>query len=72
MSTQRVPLKSYARMKEIMTMYYMGAKMAEGTDQKLAWITSGAPVELLYAMDVIPLYPENHAAMAGASRQSLR
>lgn len=70
MSTQRVPLKSYARMKEIMTMYYMGAKMAEGTDQKLAWITSGAPVELLYAMDVIPLYPENHAAMAGASRMA--
>ncbi|MBW7864263.1 MAG: 2-hydroxyacyl-CoA dehydratase [Candidatus Hydrogenedentes bacterium] len=70
MSDKRVPLKSYARMKEIMTMYYMGAKMSEGTDQKLAWITSGAPVELLYAADVIPLYPENHAAMAGATKMA--
>lgn len=61
-------LKSYSRMKEVMTMYYMGAKMAEGSGQKMAWITSGAPVEFLYAADMTPLYPENHAAMCGASR----
>ncbi len=70
MSIELPRLKSYSRMKEIMTMYYMGAKMAEGTDQKQAWITSGAPVEFLYAADITPLYPENHAAMCGATRMA--
>ena len=70
MSIELPRLKSYKRMKEIMTMYYMGAKMGEGTDQKMAWITSGAPVEFLYAADITPLYPENHAAMCGATRMA--
>jgi len=63
-------LKSYSRMKEIMTMYYMGAKMGEGSGQKMAWITSGAPVEFLYAAGITPLYPENHAAMCGATKMA--
>ncbi len=63
-------LKSYSRMKQIMTMYYGCAKMAEGTNQKQAWITSGAPVEFLYAADITPLYPENHAAMCGATKMA--
>lgn len=67
---QRTPIKAYSRMKEIMTGYYMGAKMAEGTQQKLAWITSGAPVEILYAAGIIPIYPENHAAMCGATKMA--
>lgn len=69
MAVELPRLKSYSRMKEIMTMYYMGAKMGEGT-QKMAWITSGAPVEFLYAADITPLYPENHAAMCGATRMA--
>ncbi len=70
MSIELPRLKSYSRMKEIMTMYYMGAKMGEGSGQKMAWITSGAPVEFLYAADITPLYPENHAAMCGATRMA--
>ena len=70
MSVELPRLKSYSRMKEIMTMYYMGAKMGEGTGQKMAWITSGAPVEFLYAADITPLYPENHAAMCGATKMA--
>ena len=61
-------IKSVAKMKEIMTGYYIEAKMAEGTGKKVAWITSGGPVEPLIAMDVIPVYPENHGAMIGASK----
>lgn len=61
-------IKSVSRMKEIMTSYYMEAKMAEGTGKKIAWITSGGPVEPLIVMDVIPVYPENHGAMIGASK----
>lgn len=66
--SQEVPrIKSYSRMKEIMTMYYGMAKMSEGSDTKIAWITSGGPVEILYAAGMIPIYPENHAAMCGAT-----
>ena len=58
---------SAARMREIMTNYYIEAKTAGQTGKKVAWITSGGPVEPLIVMDVIPIYPENHAAMVGAS-----
>lgn len=53
-------------MKEMMSAYYLEAKNAAVNDRKVAWITGGGPVELLIAMDVIPVYPENHAAMCGA------
>ncbi len=55
-------------MKEIMTAYYIDAKTADQTGKKVAWITSGGPVEPLIAMDIIPVYPENHGAMIGASK----
>lgn len=32
----------------------------------VAWVTSGAPVELLRAMDVLPTYPENYAAVCAS------
>ena len=59
------------KMKELMTRYYVGAKTAGAADKKIAWITSGAPVEFLIAADIIPIYPENHGAMLGASRMSV-
>ena len=61
-------IKSVGKMKEIMTTYYIDAKTAEQTGKKVAWITSGGPVEPLIAMDVIPVYPENYGAMIGASK----
>lgn len=61
-------IKSVNRMKEIMTHYYIDAKTAAENGKKVAWITSGGPVEPLIAMDVIPVYPENHGAMIGASK----
>ncbi|MBS3809517.1 MAG: 2-hydroxyacyl-CoA dehydratase, partial [Desulfobacterales bacterium] len=61
-------IKTVSRMKEIMTNYYMEAKTACEQGRKVAWITSGGPVEPLIAMDVIPVYPENHGAMIGASK----
>jgi len=61
-------IKSVGKMKEIMTTYYIDAKTAEQTGKKVAWITSGGPVEPLIAMDVIPVYPENYGAMIGAAK----
>ena len=64
-------LKSFAKMRELMTNYYLSAKDAENRNQKVAWVTSGTPVEFLHAMDVVPIYPENHAAMCGASKMAV-
>ncbi|WP_456469148.1 2-hydroxyacyl-CoA dehydratase subunit D [Archaeoglobus sp.] len=58
-------LRASDRMKQLMGGYYMMGKQAEVN----AWVTSGAPVELLYAMDIYPVYPENHGALIGAAKQ---
>ena len=55
-------------LKQMMGTYYLQAKNAKHNDEKVCWITSGAPVELLIAFDVIPVYPENYAAMCGATK----
>lgn len=68
---ERRKIKSVAKMKEIMTTYYIDAKTASQTGKKVAWITSGGPVEPLIAMDVIPVYPENHGAMIGAAKMGV-
>jgi len=64
-------IKCVKQMKEIMTQYYIEAKSAAQTGKKVAWITSGGPVEPLIAMDVIPVYPENHGAMIGAAKMGV-
>lgn len=61
-------IRSADKMKEIMTDYYIKAKTASANGIKIAWITSGGPVEPLIAMDIIPVYPENHGAMIGATK----
>ena len=60
---------AYHKMKELLTNYYIEAKTTK--EKPIAWITSGAPVEFLYAMDVLPVYPENYAAMCAANHQSI-
>ena len=59
-------INTFKQMKQMVTEYYMISKFAEG-QMPIAWVTSGAPVELLHAMDIIPIYPENHGAMIGAA-----
>ena len=64
-------IKSVKKMKDIMTRYYIEAKTAKQNNKLVAWITSGGPVEPLIAMDVIPVYPENHGAMIGAAKMGV-
>jgi bcr-type benzoyl-CoA reductase subunit B len=56
-------------MKALMTRYYIEAKTV--ADKPIAWLTSGAPVEFVYAMGAMPVYPENYAAMCAAGHQSV-
>jgi bcr-type benzoyl-CoA reductase subunit B len=60
-------LKSTNRLKEIMTRHYSLSRYAEGA-KPVAWVTSGAPVELLRAFDFYTFYPENHGALCGAKK----
>jgi len=63
-----VKISATAKLREIMTNYYIEAKTARENNRLVAWITSGGPVEPLIAMDIIPIYPENHGAMIGAAK----
>ncbi|CAG0941238.1 benzoyl-CoA reductase subunit B [Anaerolineae bacterium] len=61
------PLKISARTKELIARHYLEGRYAN-LQRKVAWVTSGAPVELLKALDFYVLYPENHGAVCGAAR----
>ncbi len=66
--TQTHKISSAGKMRELMTQYYLDALSARQNNKKVAWITSGGPVEPLVAMDIIPVYPENHGAMIGSAK----
>lgn len=58
------PLMVSARAKELIGLHYLKGRYA-GLRGKTAWVTSGAPVEFLKALDFHLHYPENHGAVCG-------
>jgi len=61
------PLKCADRLREIMTRHYYLSRFVKGS-KPVAWVTSGAPVELLRVFDFYTIYPENHGALCGAQK----
>jgi bcr-type benzoyl-CoA reductase subunit B len=61
------PLKCAGRLREIMIRHYYLSRFAKGS-KPVAWVTSGAPVELLRVFDFYTVYPENHGALCGAQK----
>jgi len=61
------PLHCSGRLQEIMTRHYYLSRFAKGA-APVAWVTSGAPVELLRPFDFYTVYPENHGALCGAQK----
>lgn len=59
------PLESGRELRRIMTRHYGLARYAQGA-RPVAWVTSGAPVELLRPFGFYTVYPENHGAVCGA------
>jgi len=53
-----------------MQWHYLAARFGR-LGRPLAWVTSGAPVEILRAMDVLAVYPENYGALCGARREAV-
>ena len=62
-------IQATGQMKKIMADYFyeMDHAANEGSP-KIAWCTSVGPAELLLSMGFLVYYPENHAAMLGATR----
>jgi benzoyl-CoA reductase/2-hydroxyglutaryl-CoA dehydratase subunit BcrC/BadD/HgdB len=70
-STQRKNIQATSQMNRLMADYFSSVNEAATTgSQKVAWCTSVGPAELLRAMGYAVHFPENHAAMLGASRMS--
>jgi benzoyl-CoA reductase/2-hydroxyglutaryl-CoA dehydratase subunit BcrC/BadD/HgdB len=52
--------------------YYEDAHKAKAEKKPIAWVASTFPVEMLLAMDVTPIWPENYASVCAARRVSVR
>ncbi len=65
------PIESLKSLKQINFDYYSSAHMAHQQGKFIAYVNAFTPVELAYAMNMIPIYPENHAAIIGARRQTV-
>ena len=61
------PLKANARMSQLLSEQYLKGRFTEGV-RKVAWHSSGAPIEILQALDFFLYTPDNHAAMCGARK----
>jgi 2-dehydropantoate 2-reductase len=67
----RVPLKTAPRLKEFLRGCYQDVQAAsDDPDRLVAWTSALGPVEIVRAMGLTPYFPENHAALIGASRQT--
>jgi benzoyl-CoA reductase/2-hydroxyglutaryl-CoA dehydratase subunit BcrC/BadD/HgdB len=64
------PIESLKQIKDIQMRYYSEAHNAPHKGRLVAYLNVFTPVELLYAMDVFPIYPENHAAVIGVRKMS--
>jgi benzoyl-CoA reductase/2-hydroxyglutaryl-CoA dehydratase subunit BcrC/BadD/HgdB len=58
-------LKTAPQLKRLLEQHYISVKYLR-LGKPLAWVTSGAPVEILRAMGVVPVYPENYGALCSA------
>jgi len=60
-------LKTNKRLKQLLSRHYYLARFAP-KNKPIAWVTSGAPVELLRVFGFYTIYPENHSALVGARK----
>ncbi len=68
---QRKKIAATGQMLKIMSEYFYDLNdAANSADRKVAWCTSVGPAELLRAMGFAVHFPENHAAMLGATRMA--
>lgn len=67
----RRPIAANRRLLRLLRNQVLWTRAAKLLGRPVAWVTSGAPVEVLLAHGVVPFYPENHAAICAARGFSL-
>jgi 2-dehydropantoate 2-reductase len=73
MPSGRVPLQTAPKLRELMYDYFHDLQAAaDDPKRKVAWCSWMGPVEIVRALGFTPYFPENHAALIGASRQTGR
>lgn len=71
MPSGRVPLETAPKLKEMVRDYFHDLQAAaDDSDRKIACCSGMGPVEIVRALGLTPYFPENHAALIGASRMS--
>ncbi|KAF0121636.1 MAG: hgdA [bacterium] len=63
-------LKTSEKLGKLMADYYTESAMVKAQKKPVAWLSSVAPVEVCYTMDVFPIYPENYGTMCAARKLS--
>jgi len=63
-------LNATRQLSPILKEEYFKAYKAKQERKPVAWVTVYTPVEILHAMDITPVYPENYAAMCAAKQRS--
>jgi benzoyl-CoA reductase/2-hydroxyglutaryl-CoA dehydratase subunit BcrC/BadD/HgdB len=63
-------LQSLKYIGEVITHYYVQRKVLARL-KPVAYVTSGAPVEILEALGILTIYPENYTALCGARGASV-
>ncbi len=60
-------LESETKLTEQLVLHYLSGRYADGA-VPVAWVTSGAPVEIFRPFGYHVVYPENHGALCGARK----
>jgi benzoyl-CoA reductase/2-hydroxyglutaryl-CoA dehydratase subunit BcrC/BadD/HgdB len=64
----RKTLEAGIELSQIIKNFYLAGHNAKREGKKVAWVDANFPVEILYAFDIKPLYPENYATVCAAKR----
>ncbi len=70
MGTEKPAITSREMMNDMLKRHYQEARDAKAEGRLVCWSTSIAPQELLTTMDIVTVYPENHAAAIGARKDA--
>jgi len=64
------PIQSLSMLKGINAQYYEEIRHAHEMGKKIVYVNVFSPAELFYAMDIIPVYPENHSVFLQARKMT--
>lgn len=71
MATSDGEIQTLKQLKSINKDYYEEARKAARQGRPVGYVNVFAPTELFYAMDIVPIYPENHAVFLQARKMTL-